>query len=101
MYSAPLAEYPPSLTDEQEEYILTTIKNWSILHGLAVRPASSFVPEDKDVARVLATTAPVTLFPTPFPEISYEQAKSLQKTYNELYAAISSDEEWIEGIVEG
>jgi glutathione synthase len=101
MNASPSVGYPPALTSEEKEYIVTTIKDWSIQHGLTVRPASSFVSQESDVPGVLATTAPVTLFPTAFPTQCYEQAKSLQTTYNELYAAISSGEEWLREIVEG
>jgi glutathione synthase len=101
MTTAPFATYPPSISHEQEEYILTTIKDWSIQHGLAVRPSSSFVPEGIDDSGVLATTAPVTLFPSPFPESCFRQGQLLQTTFNELYAEISDDEKWIEGIMKG
>lgn len=95
------AEYPPAISAEQEEYLLATVKDWSIQHGLAVRPSAVFVSKDIDKSRVLATTAPVTLFPSPFPKECFEQGRLLQTTYNELYAAISNDEEWIEDIMTG
>ncbi len=101
MHSSAYTDYPPPIGREQEEYILATIKDWSILHGLAVRPSSSFVPADIDHSGVLATTAPATLFPSPFPETCFRQGQLLQTTYNELYAAISADEVWIEEIMKG
>jgi glutathione synthase len=101
MLASPYAEYPPSLSREQEEYIINTIKDWSIQRGLAVRPSSSFISQEIDHAGVLATTAPVTFFPSPFPETCFQQGRSLQTTFNELYAAISNDEEWIEEIMKG
>lgn len=91
--------YPPPLTAEQREYLLTTLKDWSIAHGLAVRPAPSFVAQDLDPSGVLATTAPVTLFPSPFPRSCFDEALSIQAAYNELYSAIARDEEWLEQIV--
>jgi len=42
----------------------------------------------------------VTLFPSPFPKACFEQAKSVQPTYNELYASISRDEAFLKDIVE-
>ncbi|KAF7514380.1 hypothetical protein GJ744_000150 [Endocarpon pusillum] len=75
--------------------------DWSIQHGLTVRPSSSFIPGEVDKSGVLATTAPVTLFPSPFPESCFRQGHFLQTTYNELYAAISNDEVWIEEIMKG
>lgn len=91
--------YPPPLSAEQEEYLVHSVKDWSIQHGLTVRPSPSFVSQEADPHAVLATNAPVTLFPSPFPRSCFEQAKRIQSAYNELYAAIANDEEWLEGIV--
>ena len=92
--------YPPDLTEEQKAYLLSNLKDWSIANGLAVRPAPTFVPTEQDPAVALATTAPVTIFPSLFPKGCFEQAKSVAKAYNELYSAIASDEGWLTGIVE-
>ncbi|KAF2114783.1 hypothetical protein BDV96DRAFT_575882 [Lophiotrema nucula] len=94
------AQYPPELSPEEEQYLLTNVKDWSIAHGLAVRPAPTFVSQERDPSGVLATTAPVTLFPSIFPRSCFEQGLAIQKAYNELYSAIARDEEWIKGIVE-
>ena len=93
-------EYPPDLDDEQREYLLSNLKDWSIAHGLAIRPAPSYIPDNKNPSGALATTAPVTLFPSLFPRICFEQAGSVAKAYNELYSAIASDEAWLKEIVE-
>lgn len=93
-------DYPPELNDEQSEYLVSNLKDWSIAHGLAVRPASNYVSTEQDVSGALATTAPVTLFPSLFPRGCYEQAQSVVKSYNELYSAIASDEPWLTKIVE-
>lgn len=95
------ANYPPPVSREQEEHIISTIKNWTIQHGLVVRPSASFIPEGIHAPGTLATSAPVTLFPSPFPESCFRQGKLLQTTFNELYAAISNDEEWLEEIMKG
>jgi glutathione synthase len=92
--------YPPNLTPEQEQYLLTNLKDWSIAHGMAVRPATSYVSAEIDPAGALATTAPVTLFPSLFPKVCFEQAQSVVKAYNELYSAITSDETWLKDVVE-
>ncbi|KAF2866543.1 hypothetical protein BDV95DRAFT_504752 [Massariosphaeria phaeospora] len=91
--------YPPELSPEEERYLVTNVKDWSIAHGLAVRPAPSFVESSQDPAGVLATTAPVTLFPSLFPHTCFEQGLAIQKAYNELYSAIARDEEWLQEIV--
>lgn len=91
--------YPPTLTHPERDYILSNVKDWSIAHGLAVRPAESYVSKETDPEGALATTAPVTLFPSLFPRRCFEQAKSVSKAYNDLYSAISVDEGWLGEIV--
>ncbi|KAL1623949.1 Glutathione synthetase [Neofusicoccum ribis] len=92
--------YPPDLTEEQAQFLLTNLKDWSIAHGLAVRPPPSFVSASQDPSGVLASTAPVTLFPSLFPRHCFEEGFTIQKAYNELYSAIARDEEWLKLIVE-
>jgi len=92
--------YPPNLTASESEQLVSTIKDWSIANGLAVRPPLALVKADADPHGVLATTAPVTLFPSPFPRECFEQAKSIQRSYNKLYAAIAQDQEFLGNIVQ-
>lgn len=92
-------DYPPILDSEQLDYLLSNIKDWSILNGLAVRPSSSFVSEELDPSRSLAVTAPVTLFPSLFPRACFEEARAIQTAYNELYACIANNEEWLGEVV--
>lgn len=99
MAASTYQEYPPDLTSPQSEYLLSNIKNWSISHGLAVRPSAAFVSADVDPSRSLAVTAPVTLFPSLFPRACFEEARDIQTAYNELYASIARDEEWLQEIV--
>ena len=100
MSPSPQIQYPPSLSQAQQDFIISQIKDWSILNGLAVRPAASFVPRELDPSRSLAVTAPVTLFPSLFPRKCFAEARSIQEAYDQLYAAIAADEEWLGGIVE-
>lgn len=90
-------DYPPQLTPEQQEYLIKHLKDWSIVHGLVVRPSPTLVD---DTEGLLAATAPVTLFPSPFPRCCFEEAISIQPAYNELYSRISGDETWLRGIIE-
>jgi glutathione synthase len=99
MASSIYASYPPETPPEQQAYLVQTVKNWSAEHGLLVRPSPAFISSDVNPNGVLATNAPVTLFPSPFPKACFEQARSLQKAYNELYAAIASDQAWLEDIM--
>jgi glutathione synthase len=91
--------YPPTLSLAQQEYLVTTTKDWAIQNGLAVRPAQTALPEGADANRVLATNAPVTLFPSPFPKTCFEEARALQTVYNQLYAAITCNEEWLGKVI--
>ena len=93
-------KYPPDVSEAQLQYLLTNIKDWSIANGLAVRPIPAFVPKSLDPEGSLAVTAPVTLFPSLFPRNCFEQGLSVQTAYNELYAAVASDEDWLKQIVE-
>ncbi|TVY78539.1 Glutathione synthetase large chain [Lachnellula suecica] len=92
--------YPPEITAAESKQLLSTIKDWSIAHGLAVRPPVSLVAAEADPHGVLATTAPVTLFPSPFPRVCFEQARSMQRAYNHLYASIAQDEDFLRDIVQ-
>lgn len=94
------SSYPTPPNSAELKHIVSEIKDWSVAHGLTVRPPPKFVSAELDPHGVLATTAPVTLFPSPFPKVCFEQAKSIQKTYNELYASISSNENFLQEIVE-
>lgn len=100
MNSISLTDYPPELSQQEEQYLLSNLKDWSIAHGLAVRPAPSFVQPSQDPSGVLASTAPVTLFPSLFPRSCFEEGLSIQQAYNELYSAIARDETWLKSIVE-
>lgn len=93
-------QYPPDLSPEQTEFLVSNVNDWSILHGLAVRPSTAFVSKDVDPSRCLAVTAPVTLFPSLFPRACFKEARAIQQAYNELYALVARDEEWLEKIVE-
>lgn len=92
--------HPPSISNKQTDFLLSEIKDWSILNGLAVRPSRSFVPKNIDPSGALAVTAPVTLFPSLFPQRCFDEARAIQIAYNELYAAIACDKEWLSKIVE-
>ncbi|KAF2718018.1 glutathione synthase [Polychaeton citri CBS 116435] len=92
--------YPPPLSPEEESYLLSNLKDWSIAHGLAVRPPPSYVPEAQNPGNALAANAPVTLFPSLFPRTCFEQASDVAQAYNVLYSAIACDEAWLGAVVE-
>jgi len=90
--------FPPTLSSSEQENLVQTIKDWSIAHGLAVRPPPSVAGSDPE--GILAISAPVTLFPSPFPKTCFAEARAIQKAYNELYANISRDEEFLASLVQ-
>ena len=90
--------FPPSLDTLEQENLVQVIKDWSIAHGLAVRPPPAVAGNDPE--GILAINAPVTLFPSPFPKACFEEAKAVQKAYNELYANISRDEGFLGELVQ-
>lgn len=104
--------WPPELSSEQVQYLVSSIKEWSITYGLAIRPPPTLrlpLPgsseldgnddDDDDRRQTLAVTAPVTLFPSPMPRSCFDEGRDIQEAYNELYAAVAADQEWLGGIV--
>ncbi len=99
MSSLTSGAYPPQLRDEEQQHLIDTIKDWSIGNGLAVRPPPAVISAEVDPLGISAVSVPVTLFPSPFPRICFEQGALVQKSYNELYAAVSRDEEFLNHMV--
>lgn len=91
--------YPPDTSEDQLEHLVQRVKDWTIFNGLTVRPNPAFISNEVNPGNVVATNAPVTLFPSPFPRKCFELAQGLQTSYNELYANIASDEVWLGGIM--
>ncbi|KKA28691.1 hypothetical protein TD95_003431, partial [Thielaviopsis punctulata] len=93
------AAYPPALSAAEEENIVTIVKDWTISNGLCIRPPPSVFPLANDPNQILGCHVPVTLFPSRFPRECFEQARGVQKAYNELYINISRDEKFLSEIV--
>ena len=89
-----LAGYPPTVSPDQLANLIFNIKDWQITHGMQLK----YGP---DVESVSSTPIGVSVFPTPFPRVLFEQAQELQPIYNKLYAAISEDEEWLYKVLRG
>ncbi|KAF3917809.1 hypothetical protein ABW20_dc0104719 [Dactylellina cionopaga] len=88
-----LQSYPPSLTAEQLSYLVTSFTDYSLSHGLVVRPAPTFVEHNPHNS--LATPAPVSLWPSPFPKSLFTEARALQTASNHLYASVANDVQWL------
>lgn len=80
----------PELSDEVlRDELLPNVHQWSLSNGLTM-----YQPNFK---LETATTAPITLYPTPVPRVSFEDAVAAQKAYNELYSKVSqnANNQWL------
>jgi hypothetical protein len=96
MLSTSLPPWPPAITPEEQSHLEVLSLDYALSHGLVYRPWLATGAEVPPQAS--AISAPISLFPTPFPRHSYEQALKLQPLYNELYARITMDEKWLETV---
>lgn len=96
----PLPAWPPAELAEGARNVSATndARDYALSHGLVYRA----LPARPGEAPPLDTTvhAPVTLLPTPFPRTLFDQAMALQPLYNQLYAALAMDTEFIQSILE-
>lgn len=91
--------YPLEITDAEAADLVVAIKDWTAGNGLVVRPPPAVIAAEADPKGITAVSAPVTLFPSPFPKECFAQAQSVQESYNALYAAVSRDEALLEHAV--
>ncbi|KAI1431592.1 glutathione synthase [Xylaria sp. CBS 124048] len=94
-----MPNYPPVITANEGARLTEATKDWALAHGLTVRPPPAVIAAEADPQNLLASAVPVTLFPSPFPKVCFEQGVSVQKAYNELYASISQDEAFLARMV--
>ncbi|CAK9437469.1 uncharacterized protein LODBEIA_P18470 [Lodderomyces beijingensis] len=82
----------PELSQEQEQALVTNLQQWSLANGLVMYPPN-FQPYQVNVA-------PITLFPTPIPRSSFNDAVEVQQIFNQLYVSlISKEKSWLVGIL--
>ncbi|GAA5902808.1 glutathione synthase [Sporobolomyces salmoneus] len=86
-------EYPPQLSPEHERDLLAIASDYSLSHGLVLRPLSH--------STTTSIHAPYSLYPSPFPRQLFEQALRIQESYNRLYAKITTDDQFLERVVGG
>lgn len=91
--------YPPAVDEDERARLVEVIKDWTVANGLTVRPPPTLISADSDPQGVLATSVPVTLFPSPFPRVCFDQARAVQKAYNDLYAKVSQDVDFLSSMV--
>ena len=98
--SAALPPWPPSLPSDQLSHLTSLALDYALAHGLIYRPpytSSSAYPHVPLSAS--AISAPISLFPSPFPRELHAKALGVQEIYNELYARVTVDERWLEEVV--
>ncbi|CCU81480.1 unnamed protein product [Blumeria hordei] len=83
------------VSQSEKELLVSTIEDWSASNGLAIIPAKHTFRTQSNPNQRFATTAPVTLFPSPFPQDCFAHAKAIQKDFNQLYAAVSQDDNFL------
>lgn len=83
--------YPPLMSDEQLNNLAFDASDWQLNHGSLLKVIDR-AREDLVVAKPVG----VTLFPTLFPRVLFNEALALQETYNKLYTAIAEDEDWLQ-----
>ncbi|GAA5900487.1 hypothetical protein JCM5296_001560 [Sporobolomyces johnsonii] len=93
------SDWPPTLSPEHEQALLALASDYSLSHGLVLRPLPS--PADHAISQTSAIHAPYSLFPSPFPARLFQQARDLQPLYNQLYAAITANDPFLEEVVGG
>lgn len=93
-----VSSIPSALSPQERDHLVHVIKDWAAANGLAIRPPPA-ITSGVDPEGALAIHAPVTLFPSRFPRKCFDQGISVQRAYNELYARISGDEEFLSGLV--
>ena len=82
----------PQLSPKQEEDLVINAQQWALSNGLVMYPPNFDLYQ--------AGVAPITLFPTPIPKSSFEQAIKVQTLYNELYInLITKRKDWLTDIL--
>lgn len=82
--------HAPLGTEDGLEALVSEIKDWQLTHGSTLK-----IVRTNEEHTVLSHPVGCTLFPTPFPKTLYEEALSLQKAYNQLYAEIAEKPDWL------
>lgn len=92
-----LPEWPPKLSQAQHDHVLLLAISYALSHGLTLLPPGNPTPTPP----THSITAPISLFPTPFPAQLYSLALELQPVYNALYARVALDWQFLDRVFEG
>lgn len=82
--------YLSDIPQEKLQNVIDEIRDFQINNGSLLK----LVFSEKEHT-VLARPIGVSLFPSPFPESMFYDGLNLQPLFNELYANIAEDEEWL------
>jgi hypothetical protein len=91
-----LPAWPPSFTPAQLASLHALATTYALAHGLAYLPPS---PPPGPGAPQAAVYAPLSLVPAPFPRVLFERARALQGLYNQLYARVAMDVEFLDRVM--
>lgn len=90
-----LPSWPPIVSPEQQEYLTLLATTYALSHGLTYLPPKPTFPPTTTIS------APLSLFPTPFPRHLFELVRSIQPVYNALYARIALDWAFLDRVMGG
>lgn len=83
----------PSLDEPNQAELVEKLQQWALANGLAMYP-----PNFESYS---ANSAPVTLYPTPFPKDLFERAVEVQRIFNKLYVnVVSKQKKWLIDLIE-
>jgi glutathione synthase len=85
----------PIAQSQPPNRLCETILDYCYSHGMLIRKSHPYKPGP------VAVHAPVTVFPSFFPRDAWQEALTIQTTYNLLYYRIANDHEWMAEIMDG
>lgn len=92
-----LPAWPPTLHPDQQSHLSALATDYALSHGIIYRPlpSSPSTPPATDSA----IHAPFSLFPSPFPRTLFDQAQSLQPSFDLLYASIATNHAFLDRVI--
>ncbi|TIB72047.1 glutathione synthase [Wallemia mellicola] len=90
-------EFPPKIEESFEKELIENLRAFCLGNGLVLLPPIK--AGETTVSSSEGVQAPVSLFPTPFPRKLYNQALSIQPVFNELYANVARDVEFLDKVM--
>jgi glutathione synthase len=88
--SSTVPSWPPSFSPAALTNILTRTKDFQLTHGSLIKAAYT-----ENTYTVQAYPIGISLCPTLWPRTKFDAAVELQRDFNQLYARISCDENWL------